>query len=80
MKDALELVVIAEEEAFNLPDEDERRFEELQKELLDPVYLQDVLQDLELHELIVTCPVSDKVRLECEREMQIGARTGWRLN
>ncbi len=60
-------------ESFN-PD-----FQNLQDQLSEPAWYQDICQDLEVWELIRTCPVSEEVRLECERDMFEAQRRGWSI-
>lgn len=73
---AEELVIFAEEEAFNLPDE---RFEELQEELKDSPWLSEVEEREELIDALAHITVSPEVRAICEAEMELGRKSGWRL-
>lgn len=75
MKDAIELVVIAEEEAFDMPDDNEGRFEELK----GSPWLREVEEREELLDALAhTVVVSPEVRRECEKEMREAERRGWR--
>jgi hypothetical protein len=68
--DALELLIQAQEAAF---DED---VEELQTE---PQLLEDLEQELALRDLITNFPLSNEIRIICEQEMREAKRRGWRL-
>jgi hypothetical protein len=71
---AHDLLVEAELAAFDLPDD---RFNELQRQLQDPVYLEDVEQELELQNAVQNFPLSEAVRKECEKEMRLAALRNW---
>jgi hypothetical protein len=71
-----ELVVIAEETAFNTPDQE--RFAELQSELQDSPWLNEVEEREELIEALSHITVSDAVRKACEQDMRDGQRNNWR--
>lgn len=54
----------------------DERFNELQRELQDPVYLEDVLQDLELQNAVQNFPLSEAVRVELQADLDRRAFTG----
>jgi hypothetical protein len=71
-----ELVLEAELEAFNLPDN-----REPERSNLTPLadQLEAIEQREELIEALSHVVVSEAVRRECQAEMAEGARTGWRI-
>ena len=70
-----ELLITAEEEAFNLPDDKEPEGE-------DPTpcdaHLEAIEQREELIEALSHVVVSEAVRRECVEEMRLAERRGWK--
>ena len=74
-----ELIIIAEEAAFELPDETER-FQELQDQLQDSPWLNEVIEREELEDALQnTVKVSDETRTQCIAELSAGQRNNWRI-
>jgi hypothetical protein len=75
---AHEILLEAELFAFDMTNEEQERFNELQRELQDPAYLEDVETDLYTREMLPSIPISDAVRKACTEDMQLGAKNNWR--
>ena len=76
-----EILLAAELEEYDSPtlSPTDERFEELQRELQDPAYYDDVEQDIALYTAVQCFPLSEAVRVECEKEMKVAALRNWSL-
>jgi hypothetical protein len=74
-----EMLITAEEEAFNLPDAEESEREDFVRrdEYLEA--LEAIEQREELIEALSHVVVSEAVRRECEEEMRQAERRGWKF-